>query len=93
MNMIEKVARAIFASEGAVYTDDERMFEPFPFDELDEIEQATFTHKARAAIAAMRVPTQNMLDAVTAADQSEPFSDETVTGIFNEMIDAALTEA
>lgn len=34
-------------------------------------------------------PTQEMLDAVTAADQHEPFSDETMRGIFVDMLAAA----
>lgn len=34
-------------------------------------------------------PTQEMLDAVTAADQQEPFSDETMRGIFIDMLAAA----
>jgi hypothetical protein len=86
MNMIEKVARAIFASEGMVYTDDERMFEPFPYDELDEIEQATFTHKAKAAIEAMREPTETMLDVGDEAMTSTGFSRQ----VYSRMIDAAL---
>lgn len=45
---------------------------------------------AKAAIEAMREPTPEMLDAVTAADQTEPFSNATVSGMFGEMIDAAL---
>lgn len=34
-------------------------------------------------------PTQEMLDAVTAADQQEPFSDKTMRGVFVEMLSAS----
>lgn len=94
MNMIEKVARAIFASEGMVYTDDERMFEPFPYDELDEIEQASFEHKAKAAIEAMREATPEMLEAAldwhnhVAADETYPMA----RGVIRAAVGAALEE-
>jgi hypothetical protein len=47
---------------------------------------------ARATIAAMREPTQLMLDHVTAADQRPPFNDKEMRGVWQEMIDAALSE-
>lgn len=63
MRMVEKVARALFAREGMIYTDDERMFEPYPFEELDEIERAGFMDRASAAIEAMREPDDEMVKA------------------------------
>lgn len=63
MRMVEKVARALFACEGMTYADDERMFEPYPFEEIDEIELAGFMDRARAAIEAMRVPDDEMWSA------------------------------
>lgn len=45
---------------------------------------------ARVAIEAMREPTQAMLDAVTAYDQQEPFSDATMRSVYQEMIGTAL---
>ncbi|MDX1158405.1 hypothetical protein GOL34_25255 [Sinorhizobium medicae] len=38
-------------------------------------------------------PTQEMLDAVTAADQQEPFSDKTMRGVFVEMLSASPSPA
>lgn len=91
MNMIEKVARAIFASEGMVYTDDERMFEPYPYDELDEIEKASFEHKAKAAIEAMREPSSWMLNEAVQIYEDQAGS---VSGFeyWQRMIDAALED-
>lgn len=85
--MIEKVARALFASECAVYTDDERMFEPYPYDDLDEIEKASLENRAKAAIEAMRKPAAEMLEA--GADTG--VVNETYF-IWDEMINAALKE-
>jgi hypothetical protein len=54
--------------------------------------QDIYRDLARAAIEAMREPTQAMLDTVTAYDQEEPFSDATMRSVYQEMIGAALTD-
>lgn len=63
---------------------------PYDADGVVELRQAVRDERAKAAIEAMRDPTEDMLDAVTAFDQAEPLSNETMTGVFNNMIDAAL---
>lgn len=87
MRMIEKVARALFACEGMAYADDERMFEPYPFEEIDEIELAGFMDRARAAIEAMREPDDEMAKAGIAAWEKSPMA---VVTQFRAMIDKAL---
>lgn len=96
MNMIEKVAEAIYESRRIRENRGSVTFA----EAVKNRRSAAFTymvvedcrHTARAAIEAMREPTPEMLDAVTAADQAEPFSNSTVSSMFGEMIDAALEE-
>ena len=52
--LVEKVARALYATHGYIYDDDARMFEPFPWDEADDCIKDGHRREARAAIAAMR---------------------------------------
>ena len=75
MTMLERIARAIYSKHGFCYDDDERMFEPYPFDELDEIERANFVSQARAALIALRDPTEGMIDAGVTADTGKTLGD------------------
>lgn len=56
--MVERVAKAIFKTEGYVHETDQRMFEPFEWEELDaddyQVLRNRYRDMARAAIAAMR---------------------------------------
>lgn len=56
MSIVEKMARAIYASEGKCYTDDARMFKPFPWEELDDDDyqcvREGYRDKARAVLTA-----------------------------------------
>jgi hypothetical protein len=66
--MIERVARAIFETRGYVYGDSARMFDPMKWDEFETGEyqptKQACREDARAAIAAMREPTEGMLGAM-----------------------------
>lgn len=62
--MVERVARAIFASWRQQMDEDGRVgLGPASFDEMDGEERGFGIIAARAAIEAMQVPTQPMLDA------------------------------
>lgn len=76
--IIERVARAIHNAEWSV-----------DFDKMppDSVQVACARRQARAAIAAMRVPTEVMVEAVEAADYYKD-----AETIFSAMIDAALSE-
>lgn len=82
MTMVEKVARALFA----------RKVEEFVCDGSWE-ENASlhddFRADARAAIEAMREPTDAMVDAARAHHEGHPYLPYS---LFNSMIDAALNE-
>ena len=74
-NMIERVARAMAESAGFSW---------------EHCTQEQWKADARAGIAAMREPTQAMLDEVCSSENIEPFTDKTMTSIYRNMIDAAL---
>jgi len=95
MTMVEKIARAIYSQHGFCYDDDERMFEPYPFDELDEIERSNFVSQARAVLTALREPTENMIDmGACHEDQDHHIVDEgsIAQDVWRAMVDAAIEE-
>lgn len=76
MTMVERVARAIARAEPLC----------LPWDEISEIQKTLFRTAARAAIEAMREPTEAMVDATFV------FANEPAAAVYNAMIDAALSE-
>jgi hypothetical protein len=67
--LVERVARSIFATEGKCYDDGDRMFEPIPWEELDDDDyqciRGGYRDKAIAAIStiaeALKEPTSAMI--------------------------------
>lgn len=64
---VERVARAVYATRGFIHSDEEHLFEPFAYDELDEIQKSEPLDAARAALSAiaeiLASPTPAMIDA------------------------------
>jgi len=58
------------------------------WDEQDEIHFRAYLD-ARGMVMMPTLPTQAMLDEVTAPDQSEPFSDMTMSSVYRQMLAAA----
>lgn len=82
MTMTHKEALA-FAAAKSIVTPGSTCIE----DDLDVAIRAYV--EARGLVLVPYLPTQAMLDEVTAADQSEPFSDMTMSGIYRQMLSAA----
>jgi len=83
MDMIERVARALWDSPDYIgLCSDERRRDGSWHDCI---------HLARAAIAAMREPTEKMIDA--GSKEQRNILSKPIEGIWTAMIDAALTEA
>lgn len=98
-DMVERVAKAIYEREGYVYCDDAGMFQPVAWDKLDsddcQVSRDGYRRMARAAIAAMREPTEEMLEAFHRDAHFEPENGvqikcTTVDDAYRAMIDAAL---
>jgi hypothetical protein len=76
--MIDRVARAIFETRGYVYGDESRMFDPMKWDEFEMGEyqptKQACREDARAAIAAMREPTREMIERATDGEMARHVS-------------------
>lgn len=81
MDMVERVARAICKAEG---------FDPNSTETTEASYWTTWEKHARAAIAAMREPTDGMELAAYAAERASPSSNLPYGIAYSAMIDAAL---
>ncbi|MCA0401332.1 MAG: hypothetical protein LCH38_11010 [Proteobacteria bacterium] len=66
--LIEKMARAIFATQGMCHTDDKRMFEPVKWEELDDDDyqcvRAGYRQQAIDALSATTIPVSTLLSII-----------------------------
>lgn len=94
-SMIERVAKAIYEKQPAM----KAMYPPIPipWDQASEVWRAPFLNFARAAIEAMREPTEGMVDAayrvsVFGADLHDFVAHDCSGPVWEAMIEEALTE-
>ena len=70
-DLIEKMARAIFGTQGICHTDDERMFEPVKWEDLDaddyQCMRDGFRQSARAALSATGL-TANQIEGIASGE-------------------------
>jgi hypothetical protein len=87
--MIERVAKAVYDREYRGLPDcDNPSLKPLQFEDLDEVEVAKYRDSARAAIEAMRDPSQGMqLAALSGVNRMHQ-----TRNVWRAMIDAALKE-
>lgn len=57
---------------------------------LDQMSEIVTRLELAGWVIVPKEPTQEMLDAVTAADQHKPWDNKTMAGVYREMIHAAL---
>lgn len=91
MNMIEKVARALYKE---CFKDRSQVLTP-NWEDIGSIYQNSWMEAAKATIGAMREPTEEMVDAgglIEAHKDCIFIHDDKATEVFQIMIDAALKE-